>query len=79
MVARLSCSNMTGVALKMEYGALEKLGHQDKAEAFVRVQVQERGTRLFAQSLQLMYIHRKLYCVYVSYAVNLCTNAYRKL
>ena len=24
-------------------------------------------------------VHGKLYCVYVSYAVNLCTNAYRKL
>ena len=57
-----------------------------QAEAFVRVQVQERGKcfalvfriHIVAQSLQTD-VHMKLYCVYVSYAVNLCTNAYRKL
>ena len=37
---------MTGVSLKMDCGALEKLGHQDKAESFVRVQVQERGKKM---------------------------------
>ena len=37
---------MKVVALKMECGAMEKLGHQDKAEAFVRVQVQERGKKM---------------------------------
>ena len=54
-----------------------------QAEAFVRVQVQERG-KCFAFRILLLRVckpdvHMKLYCVYVSYAVNLCTNAYRKL
>ena len=37
-----------------------------------------KRVRLFAKSLQTD-VHMKLYCVYVIYAVNLCTNAYRKL
>ena len=62
---------MTGVTLKMKCGALEKLGHQDKAEGFVRVQVQERCKKMsgllleyiiVAQSLQTD-VYRKLYCV----------------
>ena len=56
---------MTGVALKNKCGALDKLDHQDKAEVFARVQVQERGKKMseaFAQSLQTN-VHRKPYCV----------------
>ena len=50
-----------------------------QAEAFVRVQVQERG-KCFAFRILLLRVckpdvHMKLYCVYASYAVNLCTNA----